>query len=382
VRLSCALPRILWFDGWEGNQAPWVAHSVAASWEAHNPGWRVQRLSKHNLHDFLSVPYLSRMGELEELTARGWRKSKRKWLPPAQSDVIRLHLLSRYGGVWADATLLCTQPLDDWVYSALTPTGFWAYRSGGVGEEGHACSWFLVATRHSRLLHLWREATDGYWEARLRALDGEGPAPAALGYFWLDSLFQQLLARHAAARRDWAAVAHEDCDAPGGPHMLGYGSWARLTEEQRASLADAPPRALKLSRHFLPQRLGPPACFVRLRRCVRLRATGAFEAVALSMGRARLAAERTEAPVAPGRAPPPDALSLLDCRPQQLAQQLSALLGEVRRRARRARGGRAARHGALRIEDACTLCTAVPRTALARCVPVAPSNASLVGMGG
>ena len=162
---------ILWFDGWEGTQAPWIAHAVASSWEAHNPGWHVQRLSAANLGDFLSVPYMKRMGELNERTNRGWRKATRKWLPPAQSDVIRVHLLAKYGGVWADATLLCNAPLDGWLYDALAPVGFWAYRSGGRDGVSHACSWFLAATRHSRLLHHWRDADDSYWEARLRALD-------------------------------------------------------------------------------------------------------------------------------------------------------------------------------------------------------------------
>jgi mannosyltransferase OCH1-like enzyme len=30
----------------------------------------------------------------------------------AKSDMIRLHVLSTHGGVWADSTMLCLQPLD------------------------------------------------------------------------------------------------------------------------------------------------------------------------------------------------------------------------------------------------------------------------------
>ena len=368
---------LLWFEGWES--APWVVQNVARSWEAHNPGWTVQRLSRHNLADFIQVPYLGRMHELEELTHRGWRKPVRKWLPPAQSDVVRVHLLSKYGGVWADATLLCNGPLDEWVYPALAPAGFWSYRAlvgaaDGNGTASHACSWFLVATRHSRLLQLWREAVDEYWEGRLRWAAGGGAAVQLRGYFWLDALFMELLARDARASRDWAAVPALDCDAEDGPHVLGLSSHVRLSEAKRHALAGpTPPHALKLSRHYLPPRLGTPACYVRIRRCVRLRRTAAYEAVQLSLAAAAGLAGRggkVGVPALRAAPPPPDSLLVSNCSGSQLAGQLSSLLAEVRRRAR-AQGGLSGASPLL-IHDACTLCAAIPRTSLARCLPIAP----------
>ena len=38
----------------------------------------------------------------------------------AQSDVVRLNVLANHGGVWADATVACMQPLDLWLDAALS----------------------------------------------------------------------------------------------------------------------------------------------------------------------------------------------------------------------------------------------------------------------
>ena len=46
--------------------------------------------------------------------------------PAAESDLLRLYLLNKYGGVWVDSTNLCRRPLDDWLPSAARQ-GFFAF---------------------------------------------------------------------------------------------------------------------------------------------------------------------------------------------------------------------------------------------------------------
>ena len=46
--------------------------------------------------------------------------------PAAESDILRLYLLKKYGGVWVDATNLCRRPLDAWLPSAACE-GFFAF---------------------------------------------------------------------------------------------------------------------------------------------------------------------------------------------------------------------------------------------------------------
>jgi len=310
-----------------------------------------------------------------------------------------VHLLAEYGGVWADSTLLCNGPLDAWVYTSTPPCSplasgrtralwastpsrrapptapFWApgraSSSGGKTStprpRAHACSWFLVSTRHSECIHAWRSAVDAYWLARLR---GE---VVSRGYFWLDALFMQLDAVGAAFADAWASVAEADCDGHAGPHMLGFSSHQPLAEAQRQTLLSQPPHVLKLSRHLLPPKLGFwPACHLRLRACVWLRDSAAFEAVQLSL---RAATQRPQSRAeararlggAEGSGEMKEGLLLSNCSSTGRSAQLYSVLREAWRRSRTA-------GSAVAIRDACSFCNQVPRSAGITCLPVEPGT--------
>ena len=424
---------ILWFDGWRS--APWLVKAVARSWEVHNPGWTVVRLSSDNLGQYVAAPYLDLMASVEERTSRGWKKPLRRWLRPAQSDVVRVHLLSTHGGVWADATLLCNQALDTWVYDAVAPTGFFGYTSGvedhplpadytdvddehlqvhhlstpppaaGGGDSGdtddsedgegsgsgsaylkeHACSWFLVSTRHARLMTRWRNAVDAYWAGRL---DG---SVRSKGYFWLDQLFLELIATDSQAAADWGATPRVYCDAPGGAHMFGFTSHLRLTGPDRAVLETAPPFVLKLSRHKLPDSVAWLSQLWRPRewRRVPLRTTAAYKAVKISLARGeahRQAGEGGEELGGGGttRRPPavlqggvtraaaPNSLLLRDCVELSPARARAAVLSWRREQRAQEKGNRSSAAAPVLVRDACSFCAVVPGLPLARCVPVPP----------
>lgn len=295
---------LLWFQGWNA-ETPWLVNESARSWEAHNPGWEVQRLCARTLSEYLvNASYLARLPELVERTHAGWAKPHRAWVNQASSDVVRVHLLSTFGGVWADATLLCTRPLDGWLPAALasSPASFFAFKTrrggGGAAEDGHAaaalraaarpwewgpCVWFLAAAPRSHLVEAWRRRADDYWLSRLAGtFDGQGH-----GYLWLEALFEQLLREDAAAARDWAAVSFVDCAT--GPHLLGTTCHRPMEGPVRTKLyasPTGPPAVLKLAYKRLPR--PGEACALQQRGsgCVPLEATAAFEAVSRSLAAA------------------------------------------------------------------------------------------------
>lgn len=61
-----------------------------------------------------------------------------------QSELVRLHLLSEYGGVWADATTFCMKPLDDWI-DECTMSGFFAFYR--PGQDRIMSSWFMACEK-------------------------------------------------------------------------------------------------------------------------------------------------------------------------------------------------------------------------------------------
>lgn len=203
---------LLWLQGWD--KAPYLVRQVANSWEKLNPEWTVIKLDEDNLSQYVTVKKVESM--------------------QAYSDIIRLALLARHGGVWADATMLCMIPLERWVYDAVGPTGFWMYH--GRDEGRGPASWFMISTIHSSIPTKWSRASDEYWKGRKTAHD----------YFWMDGLFKQLLDEDPDFQAEWDRVPYLWCEDPGQAHMLAGKVDGNDSDLQRI-LRTNPPYALKLN---------------------------------------------------------------------------------------------------------------------------------------
>ena len=209
---------LLWLQGWD--KAPWVVQKVCESWKTLNPGWNVELVDEKNLKKYVDIPYINNINT-----------------PAAKSDAIRLSLLEKHGGVWADASMLCMVPLDEWVYDALEPAGFWMYH--GREECMGPASWFIVSTNKSSIIKKWKEYCDKYWSNGRRTADE---------YAWMDTLFAKLLSENVQCRMDWSVVPNICCESPGQAHMLA-GKTESNNQELKDILSTHPPYAVKLTAH-------------------------------------------------------------------------------------------------------------------------------------
>lgn len=133
---------MFWAQGWD--QAPWLVQRCVQSWRLHNPNWQLVLLDASSI---------------ERYSTAAWRGLQLGLAH--QSDLLRLQLLSRYGGVWADATTLCRRPLDGWIDQACQ-SGFFAFQR--PGRDRLIANWFLAGQPgasipmqlEQRLLHYWQ----------------------------------------------------------------------------------------------------------------------------------------------------------------------------------------------------------------------------------
>lgn len=215
---------ILWLQGWA--EAPWLVRKVAESWEINNPTWNIEYLSWGNLNRYVSdAPYLTDSAKTIE--------------PAAVSDIARLSLLTNHGGVWADATLLCMQPLDSWVVEAVRPAGLWMYHGHGAGMSAlnGPASWFMASERGAPLIAKWKTACDNYWLDRTTAHN----------YFWLDGLFRQLHDSDPEFRAQWQLAPYLYCEGRGQSHCLAGGNkLVSVDSKLQECLRTRPPYVLKL----------------------------------------------------------------------------------------------------------------------------------------
>ena len=155
--------KIVWCCWLQGRyQAPWLVERCLSSWEARNRDWEVRCLDREALASYIDFPDLT----AKEIT------------PAATSDIARILLLRRYGGVWADATAFCNRPLDEWLGAQIT-TGFFAFDQPGGGRM--LSSWFLASEPENLIVDRWCDATIAYWAAHGNAHD----------YFWFHQVFAE-----------------------------------------------------------------------------------------------------------------------------------------------------------------------------------------------
>ena len=171
---------LLWFQGWEN--APEVVKLCRRSWEHHHPHWQIH---------FLDAGNLARYVDLDDI---GWWRNMQ---PTQLSEVVRMHLLNRYGGAWADATCFCCQSLDGWLGKCLA-SGFFAFADSA--SDKLISSWFLAATPGHPLVGAWNHAMRRHWlrSPRMRVMRGSMRGHRRIRllmsrHTWLIVLFAKLL---------------------------------------------------------------------------------------------------------------------------------------------------------------------------------------------
>jgi hypothetical protein len=173
------IPQKIWFLWLQGySDAPLIVKQCFRSWQIHNPDWEIVFLSEQNLEAYSTL-------KLEQ-----WRTLSKQQL----SDLIRLDVLSRYGGVWVDATCFCVQPLRCWL-GDYTETGFFAFYK--PAKDRLLSSWFLASEKEGPIVTKLGKALKIYWtHSPSNQRTGKYP------YFFIKNL-QKTLGRDAYTTRFW-----------------------------------------------------------------------------------------------------------------------------------------------------------------------------------
>ena len=141
------IPRKLWLFWQQGvSEAPYVVKKCVDSWVRENPTWDIVILDSQNIGHYIDLDMP------EEIFG--------KLLLAHQSDLIRLLLLSTYGGVWADVTTFCTKPLDTWI-DDYASSGFFVFRK--PGKDRIMSNWFIASQKDSPVCTKLYRRLRRYW---------------------------------------------------------------------------------------------------------------------------------------------------------------------------------------------------------------------------
>jgi hypothetical protein len=215
----------LWLQNWD--LAPDLVRACTASWSRLNPEWEVRRLTRAHVDQLFSNAALSAHLLAPDIP------------PEVLSDVVRLELLARYGGVWTDATTYCLAPLDEWLGSAVA-SGFFAFDRPGADRM--LSTWFLAAVAPSPVILRWRELSQAYWAGRT-----ERDA-----YFWLHYLFGKAYETDDEVRHIWDSTPKISADGPHSFQPYQETLFGPATDMARSIVETGPFPMLKLTHKLRP----------------------------------------------------------------------------------------------------------------------------------
>ncbi len=136
---------IFWQQGWD--KAPDLVQQCKDSWAKLNPDFELRVLDGNSLFDYADFP-------------AGIDIHRKDLDVQKVSALLRLALLSKYGGVWTDATVACVQPLSKWI-EPFYSSQFFAFRN--PGPDRMMSNWFIAAETKSIILQrLHKRFSDFY----------------------------------------------------------------------------------------------------------------------------------------------------------------------------------------------------------------------------
>ena len=186
------IPPVIW-TYWNSEELPEIVQRCIDSWRRHNPTYEVVVLNPSNLRDYIDI----------DIKSVSFNDS-----PARESDMIRLLVLEKYGGVWSDATMFATQP---YPFSRTSPyqfVGYYLEKFTSNRKYPVLESWFFATIPHGEFITKWRreffkveesESVDhAIEEVRREGIDLQ--KIDSLNYLYIHVAAQKVMQTHAVTK--------------------------------------------------------------------------------------------------------------------------------------------------------------------------------------
>ncbi len=181
---------ICWFQGMDN--APDLVKKCYQSVIKNNPDKKVIVITEKNISDYVTFP---------EYIVTKWKQGV--ITHTHMTDLLRLELLITYGGLWLDATVLCTGIAPEYFFDS----DLFFFQTLKPGRDGHASyisSWLMEAKTNNKILMATRELCYEYWKTNTTMWD----------YFLLHDFMSIVLEKY---EEDWKKIIPRDNATP---HIL------------------------------------------------------------------------------------------------------------------------------------------------------------------
>lgn len=184
---------VCWFQGLDN--APDLVKKCYESLQRNLTDREIVLITSDNMFDYVDFP---------EFILDKWKSGQISHTH--MTDLLRLELLIKYGGMWIDSTVLCTSSRED-IPDYFFNSDLFLYQILKPGRDGQAqpiSSWLISAKTNNKILMMTRHLCYEYWKRNNEMVD----------YFLFHDFFMISLEHN---EEDWRRIIPRDSAAP---HML------------------------------------------------------------------------------------------------------------------------------------------------------------------
>jgi hypothetical protein len=143
------IPKKIW-TFWDNDNIPEIVQKCINTWKKYNPTYEITVLTKSTLFKYLPDVDFSKIKHIENS-------------PEKYSDMVRLHILAKYGGIWSDASIICLKSYDSWIPDKQSVSnaefiGFYidSFTLPEFKENSPVIeNWFFACSKGSKMVNDW-----------------------------------------------------------------------------------------------------------------------------------------------------------------------------------------------------------------------------------
>lgn len=141
-----------WYQGIEN--APKIVKQCLKSWKYYNPTWNIVLLEQSNYKSYLDTYDIKLLDKMLQDKIVIYRIS----------DIMRLMLLYKHGGLWVDSTCFCNCSLDNWLSSCIKYNGIFLFENLTPIHK-KISNWFIYSEKEHYLINKWIIAALNYYDS-------------------------------------------------------------------------------------------------------------------------------------------------------------------------------------------------------------------------
>lgn len=136
------IPKTIW-TYWNNAELTPVVRKCIDTWKKYNPDYTVIIITPDNLRDYIDFDV--KKVRFNDSAAR-------------ESDIIRLNVLAKYGGVWCDASIMMTRPFDFKTDSSHEFVGYYIEHYTTKPQWPCIEGWFFATVPNGKFINAWRDS--------------------------------------------------------------------------------------------------------------------------------------------------------------------------------------------------------------------------------